>query len=395
MPENNVFVSTAGDCRYPVVTTEENNLYMTWIASEGKKADLYFRRSINGGNEWSSPQKISNKNSDCFPPAIAVDSGIVHLAWIDYGETVGGEIYYTQSIDGGLVWKKNEILIGEARSACHPLLYCNGKNVYLLWQDGEKKIHFMVSYNRGRIWTREISLGKAGRYSCEYAPPAISVRDRELTVAWTDLRGDMRGFTAAIYGVPVLNTSKKLSSSIVCRRSADNGRTWSKEFDLATTRFSKEFNDDLDNPALLSDGSLSYLFWLDRRNVPLGEIFYAGFDPGTLTDTVCGKNLFPAEQLSPEHLSVVPDRSQNLHLTWTGVYNGKSQIYYGKIDPTGNVLIDKKCLTPDPGRFHNPVITATASGSLQIFWFGTPGNENGLSRIFLTTSSDNGNTWQY
>jgi hypothetical protein len=213
-------------------------------------------------------------------------------------------------------------------------------------------------------------------------------------VAWTDLRGDTQGFTAALYGIQVLNTSKKLASSIVCRRSTDNGRSWSEEFDLATTRFSKEFNDDLDNPALLSTGSLVNLFWTDRRNVPLGEIFYAGFDPGTLKDTVCGRNLFSADQWSPEHLSVVPDISQNLHLTWTGAYNGKSVLYYGKIDPAGKVLIDKKCLTPDPGRIHNPVIAVTASGLLKIVWFGTPGNENGPSKLFLTSSSDNGTTWQ-
>lgn len=394
LPEGNIFMSMTGDCKYPVVATEKNNLYVAWIATENKRAGLYFRRSMNEGNQWSNPQKVSNRNSDCFPPTIAVDSGIVHLAWIDYGETVGGEIYYTQSTDGGLNWKKNEILIGDARNACHPSLYCKGNNIYLLWQDGDRKIHFKASYNGGRNWTSEISLGKAGRYSCENAPPAISVRDRELTVAWTDLRGDTHGFTAALYGVQLLNTSKKLASSIVCRRSADNGRSWSKEFDLVTTRFSKEFNDDLDNPSLLSNGSLSYLFWLDRRSVPLGEIFYAGFDPDTLQDTISGRNLSPAEQWSPEHLSVVPDISQNLHLTWTGVYNGKSFVYYGKIGPAGNVLIDKKSLTSDPGHFSNPVIAATTSGLLKVFWFGTLGNEGGLSRIFLTTSSDNGTTWQ-
>jgi hypothetical protein len=213
-------------------------------------------------------------------------------------------------------------------------------------------------------------------------------------MAWTDLRGDTQGFTATLYGVPVLNTSKRLAASIVCRRSVDNGRTWSKEFDLATTRFSKEFNDDLDNPALLSNGPQSYLFWLDRRNVPLGEIFYAGFDPGSQKDTVCGRNLFPDEQRSPEKLSIVPDISQNLHLTWAGVFNGKSVIYYGKISSSGNILIDKKSLTSDPGRFQNPVIVTTASGMLKVFWFGTFGNEGGPSRIFSATSSDNGATWQ-
>ena len=141
----NVFISMEGDCRHPAIATEKNDLYMAWIVAGNKKADLFFRRSADEGKNWSTAQKLSNKNSDCYPPALAADSGIVHLAWIDYGETVDGELYYTRSNDGGLTWEKNKILVRDANGACHPSLFSRGYEVYLLWQNVDKKIYFKAT----------------------------------------------------------------------------------------------------------------------------------------------------------------------------------------------------------------------------------------------------------
>jgi hypothetical protein len=394
LSDNNAFISMAGDCRYPTIATEGNSIFMAWLVAEGNTANLYFRRSVDEGREWNSACKISNEKADCFPPAIAVDSGIVHLTWIDYGETIDGEIYYTRSIDGGLTWEKNFILVKDANSARYPLIACKGSNVYLIWQDVENKVFFKASHNRGRSWGSEMLLGRVGKHSCYCFPPAISAQGNELAVVWTDFREDKKGMNVSLYGISVYKSNAKMVSSVVCRMSTDNGRTWSKERILTSTRFSKEIKDEIDNPTMLSDGTLSYLFWLDRRNIQLGEIFYARFDPASEKGMITGKNIYPVEKRSPKRPSVVFDRERNLHFTWASFFRGESIVYYGEIDPAGNILQEKKNLTPESGRYHNPIITRTSSGLLYIFWFDEPKDKDEWSKIFLKTSKDNGLTWE-
>lgn len=392
--DDTAFISMTGNCKYPAIASEGNKICMAWLVSEGRNASIYFRRSMDEGKEWTGARKISNENGDCFPPAIAANSGIVHLAWIDYGETIDGEIYYNRSLDGGETWGKNFIIIKDANSARYPLIACGEKNVYLIWQDVENKVYFKASHDQGLTWENEMLLGKVGKHSCYCYPPAISCNGNKLVVVWTDFREDKRGVNILLDGFSVFKDNNTMASSIVCRTSSDNGSTWSKEQILSTTKVSKETKDEIDNPVMLSDGSLSYLFWLDRRDLALGEIFYARFDPKAEKCPITGKSLYPPEKRSPKRPSVVFDKEGNLHFTWASFLGGESIVSYGRIDPAGNTLKEKQDLTTHVGRYHNPIITSTPSGLLHIFWFDEPKDIDKWSRIFLKTSKDNGLTWE-
>jgi hypothetical protein len=389
------FISVAGDCRYPAVASEGNSIYMAWLVAEGRATKLYFRQSTDEGITWNSARKISDGRGDCYPPAIAVDSGTIHLAWTDYGETVNGEIYYNRSLDGGDTWEKNFILVKDANGARYPLLVCKEKNVYLIWQDAENKIFFKSSRDRGRTWEGEMMLGKVGMHTCYCFPPTMSCNRNELVVVWTDFRKDKKGFNVRIFGLSAYKTNDQMVSSVVCRKSADNGHTWSKEQTLSATKVPKEMRDEIDHPIMLSDGILSYLFWLDKRNLPLGEIFYTRFDPKSVKFPITGKNLYPAQKRSPKRPSVVFDNIGNLHFTWASFFRGKSIVHYGEIDPAGNILKEKKDLTTNTGRYHGPTIARTRSGLMHVFWFDEPPQDKDeWSKIYLKTSKDNGLTWE-
>jgi hypothetical protein len=389
------FISMAGHCRYPAVASEGKRIYMVWLVTEGRAAKLYFRQSMDEGVTWSSALKICNDKSDCFPAAIAVNSGILHVAWMDFGETIEGELYYGRSVDGGTTWEKNFILVNTINSARYPLITCNGKDVYLTWQDVENKVYFKASHNEGRTWDGELLIGKVGKHSCYCFPPGLTAQGNNLAVVWTDLRKDKKGFGISAYGFPLYKSSKKMVSSVICRASTDNGRSWGKEHILTSTTFSDEIKDEIDNPIILSDGSLSYLFWLDRRTILLGEIFYASFDLRTLKDTVNGKNIFPAEKRSPKRPAVVFDRTGNLHCTWASFFKGESLIYYSEINPSGSILNERKQLNTNIGRFHSPIIASTPSGLVHVLWFDEPKKDTDeWSKIYLKTSRDNGLTWE-
>lgn len=389
------FISMAGDCRYPAVATEGNNIFMAWLVTEAKRPALYFQRSTDEGRTWNSTRKISNKNGDCQPPSIAVNSGMVHLAWVDCGEVIDGELYYTRSFDGGDTWEKNSVIVGNVNSATNPLITGTGSNVYLLWQDVGTRVFFKASRDKGLTWENEALLGKVGKHSCYCYPPALSVRGNEVVVVWNSLLDVKEGFDIRFFGFTLFKTdTTKMISSVICRKSADNGRTWSKERILTSTAVPKETTDEVDNPTLFTNGSRTCLFWQDKHDIPLGEILYTGFDPATEKGRITGKPLYPAPKRSSKCPSAVFDNDGNLLLVWTSFFRGESIVHYGAIDSSGNCFKEKKDLTTAAGRYQNPVITRTPSGLLHVFWFDKPDDKNVPARIFLTTSKDNGLIWQ-
>jgi hypothetical protein len=395
LSDDSAFISMSGGCKYPTVATSGSSIYIAWLVTEVRSANLYFRWSMDEGKTWNVPRKISNENSDCLPPSIAVNSGIIHLVWIDCGEAIDGEIYYTRSLDGGETWEKNVVLAKNANGAHYPLITCGGSNVYLIWQDVETKVFIKASRDQGRTWENETLLGEVGKHSCYCFPPALSVNGNKLMVVWNDIREDKKGFNVKLFGLSVLKTNKeKMISSVVCRKSTDYGRTWSKEHILTSAKVSSELKDEIDNPVMFSDNSRSYLFWQDKHNLQLGEILYAGFDPATEEGPITGKTLYPAPRRSPKCPTVVFDNERNLHFTWASFFGGESIVHYGAINPAGNPLREKKDLTSAVGRYHNPTIIRTPSGLLHIFWFNKPADKKEYSRIFLKTSKDNGLTWE-
>jgi len=368
-------------------------MYMVWLVSEGRTANLYFRRSMDEGRSWERAQQISADNADCYPAYITAHKGILHLVWFDYGETIDGEMYYVRSLDSGVTWEEKQILVADANSARYPLVSCKDNNVYMVWQDVENKIFFKSSSNRGITWTNEISIGKAPSHSCFCYPPTMSIVENDLVVVWTDYGEDKKGVNIKVFGVPLFKSSKKLVSSVICRTSSDNGRTWRDPRVLTSCTVSEELTDEIDNPMMLSDGALSYLFWLDRRNIILGEIFYARFDHKTHKGPIDEKRLYATQKRSPKRPSVAFDHNKNIHCTWASFFNGTSEIYYSKIDREGNILKEKIKLTADTARYHNPVITRTQSGLMHILWFHETQDKEKWSTIFMKTSADNGLTW--
>ena len=392
LSDDEAFISLNGDCRYPSVATEGNSIYLTWLFTEVRMRDLYFQRSIDEGRTWEGARRISRENGDCLPPSIAVNSGIIHLAWIDCGEVIDGAMYYTRSFDGGDNWEKHRVLVGNTNSAMSPSFACAGSNVYLLWEDVETNFYFKASHDQGQTWEDEMLMGKVGKHSCYCLPPALSVNGNKLIVVWSDFREKKKRVNLILFGK---DDGDKWISSIVCRKSTDNGRTWSKENILTSAEVSKEMKGKMDNPTMFSDGSRSYLFWVDKHNLPLGEILYTVFDPAKEKGPITGQMLYPAPKRSPECPSVAFDNDKNLHLTWISSFRWESIVHYGMIDPQGKILKEKKDFASNGRRYHNPTITRTPSGLLHIFWFNEPfKDEDEHARIFLKTSSDNGLTWE-
>lgn len=94
----------------------KNNLYAVWNANgitqnEGRKMDIYFTRSTDGGKRWEKPKILNRENNSRavsqFYPSLAVNkNGVIAVSYYDRNDDVNYDLhtdYVIQfSYDGGL-----------------------------------------------------------------------------------------------------------------------------------------------------------------------------------------------------------------------------------------------------------------------------------------------------
>ncbi|GEM_PF-365649 len=91
-------------------------IHIVWADYRNNDADIYYSRSTNGGNTWSTPRRLNDdqlmNGKDQFFPWISCDpDGNVHLFFYDRRDDNNNILingYYTRSTDGGTTWSSNE-----------------------------------------------------------------------------------------------------------------------------------------------------------------------------------------------------------------------------------------------------------------------------------------------
>jgi len=82
----------------PRIAVSGQNIHIVW--QESVPSDIFYVRSLNGGNTFSSPGvNLSNNSGNSEVPAIAVLDSNVYVVWAD-----SGSIVYRPSIDNGVTF---------------------------------------------------------------------------------------------------------------------------------------------------------------------------------------------------------------------------------------------------------------------------------------------------
>lgn len=94
-------VTTSGYYSYPKIAANGMNAYAVWQDHRDGNNNIYFSKSIDGGNTWGSP----NDRVDDSPPvwhqeypSVAIDNTYVYVVWQDERRDPRGDIYFSKAV---------------------------------------------------------------------------------------------------------------------------------------------------------------------------------------------------------------------------------------------------------------------------------------------------------
>lgn len=300
----------------------KNIIYIIWTQpSSNNGDDIYFARSDDGGNTFSSPIMVNDISGTANMPSLAslaVDSvGHIYVVW---GDPVSYDVHFTKSTDGGVTFEPSRVvndgesLVTYELIDVYPTIAVDAiGNIYVAWVDFRNSvfpdnyksdIYFAKSTDGGVTFTPNIKINVNDEVgTARQFQPALAVDNagNVYITWWTDYRN---------YGAP----DPYQPPSVNFSKSADDGTTFGPNLTVDNTGWM---------PTLSVDtlGNI-YMTWNDNGNYP-GVIFAKSTDGGTtFSHTIVDSS---SVWSVPSALSV--DALGNVYMVWS---DWADRIYFAK-----------------------------------------------------------------
>jgi hypothetical protein len=185
----NLTENTAADGEETAIAASGNNVYVVWSDFSTGTADILYKKSTNGGTSFGDTKNLSNTAGSSREPAVAVSGNNVYVVWRERDSTSGNqEILYRRSTNGGANFSGAVNLSNSTGLSQLPAIAASGNNVYVVWQDdslvpGTSDILYKKSTNGGASFgdTKNLS-NNAGNSGS----PAIAASGNNVYVVWHD-----------------------------------------------------------------------------------------------------------------------------------------------------------------------------------------------------------------
>ena len=279
--------------------TNEANLsdyrYAVWSAGEEEDRYIFFSRSTDGGNTFSSPLSISGKSrTPVFNPEVSSSGNNIYVVWQGQSENGNQDIFMRKSVDYGSSFSGVENLSNDPGGSGNPQVTINGNTTHVAWEGttpGNNYIFYSKSDNGSKFDSpQKIGDNKGIPYS-----PELVVSDNPVTDSFTYKAVDDNGAESNVATVEVntdavnQNTLKEETKSI----SVDS----SQEIDI--TLKAKDLNKDPVKFEIVTHPTEGHI---DK------------FDPNS------GK------------VTYVPDEDNKIDIQWHNYQNGQDRIVSQVVD---------------------------------------------------------------
>jgi hypothetical protein len=178
--------NTAGST-LPAVAVAGTDVHVAWEEYRHGPAEIYYKRSADGGVTWGADTRLTNNGANSFAPSIAASDSDVSVAWFDHRDG-NDEIYQKHSGNSGANWGPDTRVTNNAAVSNYPSVSVSGANVHLVWfdeRDGNTEIYYNRSADHGGSWGADVRLTNDAARSTD---PCVAVSGSNVHVIWTDAR---------------------------------------------------------------------------------------------------------------------------------------------------------------------------------------------------------------
>lgn len=296
-----------------------SDIYLTWTDGTLGNRNIFFTRSVDAGNTFSKPVKLSDNTGDSYNPEIAATLGsgnnsYVYAVWNDYSPAGNGGIMLSTSKDRGATFSEPVSLSNNTKNS-YPKIAADGNNVvYLVWNnqtlnDTIGGVYLTKSTDNGTRFGQAIKLNNDNKM---FGEPQISIASSD----------DDNNNTSNVYVVwDSYDPNTQRNSGIFFTKSTDDGTNFS---DIVTlTSPSSKNSGRFGDVGITVDGRNVFVSWEDND---LGnyEIFLRrSSDFGDTFDSIENLSNNTGESLCPQM-----DISENgiLYTVWEDGAKGKKEI---------------------------------------------------------------------
>ena len=281
----------------PSIAVSGSTIHVVWKDNRDGNDEIYYKHSTNAGVNWGADIRLTNNTADSWYPSVAVTGSVVHVVWKDNRE-VYDKIYYKRSVDGGENWEVDSRLTNTTTMSIYPSVAVSGSFVHVVWydnRDGNDEIYYKRSTDGGLSWGADIRLTNNTAYSIT---PSIGVSDSVVYIVWPDIRdgnyeiyykrstdagvnwetdtrltnsiGSSYFSSTAVYGSNVhvvWRDNRDGNDEIYYKRSTNAGLNWGSDIRL-TNNIAISFC-----PSIAVSDSVVHVVWYDNRDGNY-EIYY-------------------------------------------------------------------------------------------------------------------------
>src|SRR2546428_12863762 len=178
-----------------------NNIYIAWTDARSGNNDVYFAKSVNGGQTFSANLRVNDITTNSqSEPDLAVDplnAKLVHVVWTDTRSPIlGPDIFYANSTNGGLSFNPSVRLNHDVTSTEQgqpAIAVAPNRDVDIVWRGPRRAaqragIYFSKSSDPRATWSPNIYVNSDVGNTAQQDPTIAVDLAGTIYVAWADGR---------------------------------------------------------------------------------------------------------------------------------------------------------------------------------------------------------------
>jgi len=333
---------TSGLSIHPAIAIDPGKtLHVVWYDNTPGNSEIYYKRSTDGGSNWSAAQRLTWTSGESSDPAIAIGmDNAIHVVWED--ATPGNyESYYRRSTDGGSTWNATQRLTWTSDYSRAPAIAVDADNrIHIVWWRSASSIelYYRKSTDGGSTWNPVQRLTWVS--SLSYYPALAADSNQNVRAVWYCWMTD--------------------NYEVFYKHSTNGGSTWSPARRLTWNSGSSCYPDI----AVDSDGVI-HVVWMDKTPGN-NEIYHARSSDGGSTWSDAKRVTWAGGECFVPAMAI--DASNEVHVVWYNVTADDYQLYYKKSTDKGLTWTSAQKLTWGSGTSLDPAMAIDSAGTLHVVW---------------------------